>query len=287
MIPIQKVCVVGAGNMGHQIAMQFARYGFSTTCMDTNAEVLDNARIFAEQWSKKQVAKSQMTQQQSHEMSGRLRFTNDLTDAAKDADIVVEAVVEKLAIKRSLFKQLDNICPDHTILATNSSYIVSSKIADATKRPDKVINLHFFNPALVMKLVEIVKGPHVSDETVDAIMEVAVQINKEPTLINKEIYGFVVNRIFSAITQEACSLLDRGVASVEGIDNAVRNGLGHPIGPFQLLDLTGIDLEYTVLMEKYNETGSSSDKPSPAIVERYARNEYGKKTGKGFYDYHK
>jgi 3-hydroxyacyl-CoA dehydrogenase len=190
--------------MGHQIAMQFARYGFSTTGMDTNAEVLDNARAFAEKWSKKQVAKSRMTQQQSDEMTGRLRFTSDLTDAAKDADLVVEAIVEK-----------------------------------------------------------------------------------EPTLINKEIYGFVVNRIFSAITQEACSLLDQGVASIEGIDNAVRNGLGHPIGPFQLLDLTGIDLEYTVLMEKYKETGSSSDKPSPAIVERYARDEYGKKTGKGFYDYHK
>jgi 3-hydroxybutyryl-CoA dehydrogenase len=220
-------------------------------------------------------------------MLARLSFTSDLSAAAGGADLVVEAIVESLDLKRELFKQLDGICPPHTILASNSSYIVSSKIATATRRPEKVLNMHFFNPALVMKLVEVVKGPHVSDETATAVLQVVRAIDKVPTLVRREIYGFVANRIFSAIMREACFMLEQGVASIEDIDNAVKNGLGHPLGPFQLLDLTGIDLEYRVLMERYNETGDHRDKPGPAIVERYAKGQYGRKSGKGFYSYEK
>ncbi|HUN54865.1 MAG TPA: 3-hydroxyacyl-CoA dehydrogenase family protein, partial [Smithella sp.] len=187
----------------------------------------------------------------------------------------------------TLFKELDKICLPHTILATNSSYIVSSKIADATKRPDKVLNMHFFNPALVMKLVEVVKGPHVSDETVDTVMDVCRALGKSPTKVNKEIYGFICNRMFSALTKEACSLLDLGIASIEDIDNAARNGLGHPMGPFALLDMTGIDLEYFVSMERFQETQNPADRPSPGLVERYARGDYGRKTGRGYYQYDK
>jgi 3-hydroxybutyryl-CoA dehydrogenase len=153
------------------------------------------------------------------------------------------------------------------------------------KHPENVLNVHFFNPVLIMKLVEVVQGPHVSDETVEKVFEFAKAINKTPILVKKEIYGFVVNRIFSAITKEACYMLDQGVASIEDIDTAVKNGLGHPMGPLELLDMTGIDLEYDVLTEKYRMTGDLADKPSPAIVERYARGEYGRKSKKGFYDY--
>lgn len=285
MKEIQNICVAGAGNMGHQIALHAAVCGFYVNCTDLSVIALEQAKSFSMTWLEKQVQKERMTASEADEISSRLFFTEDLKTAAGNADLVIEAIVEKLNVKRDFFARLDDICPDHTILATNSSYIVSSKIADVTRRPDKVLNLHFFNPALVMKLVEVVKGPHVSDDTIAAVLTVVEKLKKKAVLINKEIYGFVVNRFFSAITKEACYLLDQDVCSIEGIDTAVRNGLGHPLGPFELLDLTGIDLQYTVLMEKYRETQSHSDKPSPAIVERYSRNEYGRKTGKGFYDY--
>jgi 3-hydroxybutyryl-CoA dehydrogenase len=279
------ICVVGAGNMGHQIALQSALSGFETYCTDVNQTILEKAAAFAGNWLSDRVQKEKITADEAQAIKARLHFTGDLEEAARNADLVLEAVVELLDVKRDLFKRLDAICPPHCILATNSSYIVSSKIADATNRPDKVLNIHFFNPVLVMKLVEVVKGEHVSDETVKIVFDICNKLNKTPVLIKKEIYGFVVNRVFSAITKEACYLLDQDVASIEDIDLAVKNGLGHPMGPFALLDLTGIDLEYNVLIAKYQDTGDIADKPSPAIVEHYARGEFGRKSGQGFYTY--
>lgn len=279
------ICVVGAGNMGHQIALQSALSGFETYCTDVNAAIMEKAAAFASNWLSERLQKEKITAEEAEATQARLHFTKGLEEAACHADLVIEAVVELLDVKRDLFKRLDGICPSHCILATNSSYIVSSKIADATNRPDKVLNIHFFNPVLVMKLVEVVKGAHVSEETIAEVFDICNRLNKTPVLIKKEIYGFVVNRIFSAITKEACYLLDQDIASIEDIDLAVKNGLGHPMGPFALLDLTGIDLEYDVLMAKYQDTGNIADKPSPAVVERYARKEYGRKTGKGFYTY--
>lgn len=284
---VKKICVVGAGNMGHQIALQAAISGFQVSCTDLNATVLQGAQDFAANWLKGRVEKQKLTEEEAQAIGQRLSFTSNLEEAAADADFVIEAIIEILEVKRKLFRQLDKICPPHTIFATNSSYIVSSRIADATDRPEKVLNMHFFNPALIMKLVEVVKGPHVSEETAEIAMEVCRALDKVPARVNKEIYGFIANRIFSAITQEACYLLDQNVASIEDIDLAVKNGLGHPMGPFQLLDLTGIDLEYDVLMEKFRSTGNIKDKPSPAIVERYAQGHYGRKTKKGFYEYTK
>ena len=287
MNDINHICVAGAGTMGHQIALHAAVCGFQVHCTDLSAPALEQAGSFSRTWLDKQVQKQRMSRTEADDILSRLVFTHNLETGAGNADLVIEAIIEKLEIKREFFARLDEICPAHAILATNSSYIVSSKIADATRRPEKVLNLHFFNPALVMKLVEVVKGPHVSDDTIAAIMAVAERLKRKAVLIQKEIYGFVVNRFFSAITKEACYLLDQEVCSMEGIDTAVRNGLGHPLGPFELLDLTGIDLQYMVLMERYRETRHSSDRPSPAIVERYSKNEYGRKTGKGFYDYRK
>jgi len=271
--------------MGHQIALQAAVSGFTVYCTDVKAEALQKAQDFADKWLNGRVEKGKMSAEEVAAVKSRLNFTDSLETAAKNADLVIEAAIEILEIKRQIFTQLDRICPPHTILATNSSYIVSSKIADATNRPDKVLNMHWFNPALVMKLIEVVKGPHTSEETVQTVLEVSRALGKVPTRVNKEIYGFVCNRIFSAITKEACYLLDQGIASIEDIDNAVRNGLGHPMGPLELLDLTGIDLEYNVLMERFRETGDPKDKPSPALVERYALGKYGRKTGSGFYEY--
>jgi len=285
VIPVKNICVVGAGNMGHQIALSAALAGYKVKCMDINPEILNNAKNFVEKYLPERVAKGKLSEDAANAARANLSFTDNLKIAAEDADFVIEAVLEKLELKRKIFAELDQICPPHALLTTNSSYIVSSKIADVTSRPDKVCNMHFFNPALVMKLVEVVKGPHSSDETVETTMEVARKMGKIPVLLKKEIYGFLVNRILSAIRNEALYLYDMGVASYEDIDTAVVNALGHPLGPFRLMDLTGIDLSYYVSMERYQETGNPAHKPSPIIVEKFLKKEWGRKTGKGFYDY--
>ena len=282
---IKKVAVIGAGTMGTQIAMQVAISGYEVVCYDIAANMTEQAEAFSKSWFLKGIEKEKFKAGEAIKIQERLTFTSDIAKAAKGTDLVIEAVVDIVDVKKAALKQIDALTPEHTIYASNSSYIVSSKFCDAVEHPEKVLNMHFFNPALVMKLVEVVKGPHCSEETIDTMMEFVKSINKVPALVTKEIYGFVVNRIFSAITKEACYMLDQGVASIEDIDNAVKYGLSHPMGPFELLDMTGIDLEYGILMEKYRMTGDLSDKPSPAIVERYAKGDYGRKTKKGFYHY--
>lgn len=282
---IQKICVVGAGNMGHQISLLCALSDFKVTCTDISEEQLDKAQSFVKNYLPGRVKKNRLTVQQAEQAGQNLTFTTSLQEAANDADFVIEAASEIIDIKANLFKQLDEITPPHAILATNSSFLVSSLIANATNRPDKVCNMHFFNPALVMKCVEVVKGPHTSEETAVLTMELARKLNKIPVKLNKEIYGFLVNRILAAINNEALFLLDTGVASAEDIDSAVVNALGHPMGPFRLMDLTGIDLSYHVSMERYQETLDPAEKPSPTIVTKYVKEEWGQKTGKGFYEY--
>lgn len=282
---LKKICVVGAGNMGHQISLVCALAGFQTVCTDISEEQLNKARGFAAQYLPERVAKGKLTQEAAEAAKANLRFTSDLKNAVNDVDYVIEAAIEQLHIKRSLFAKLDELAPPHAVLATNSSYIVSSKVADVTSRPAKVCNMHFFNPALVMKCVEVVKGPHTSEDTAEITMELARRLQKKPVLLHKEIRGFLVNRILSVLSREAMSLYDLGVASFEDIDSAVENALGHPMGPFRLMDLTGIDLAYLSRMEGYAETMNPGDMPSPCVVAKYAKGEYGRKTGKGFYSY--
>lgn len=284
---INKICVVGAGNMGHQIALCAAIAGYKVKCTDVVPDILEKAEKFANTYLPGRVAKGRMTEEAAKQARANISFTLSLEEAASDADFVIEAILEKLDLKRELYPKLDKICPPHAILATNSSFIVSSKIADATNRPDKVCNMHFFNPALVMKLVEVVKGPHVSDETANITMELSKSIGKVPVLLQKEIYGFLVNRISMAIAKEAFYIYDMGICSYEDIDTAVVNALGHPMGPFRLSDLTGIDLNYHISMERFQETGDPAERPSPLVVEKYIKGEWGEKTGKGFYDYTK
>ncbi|NYE58445.1 3-hydroxyacyl-CoA dehydrogenase family protein [Carboxydothermus ferrireducens] len=282
---VKKICVVGAGNMGHQISLAAALAGYQVTCTDINEEILNKAKKFVETYLPERVAKGKLTEEAAAKAKENLTFTLSLEEACKDVDFVIEAVIEKLDVKRELFKKLDELTPPHAILATNSSYIVSSKIADVTKRPEKVLNMHFFNPALVMKLVEVVKGPHVADETAEVTMEVARKMGKVPVLLQKEIYGFLVNRILAAIKAEAFYLYEIGIADYKDIDTAVELGLGHPMGPFRLMDLTGIDLTYYVEMERYRESRDPAMKPSPTVVEKFVKGEWGRKVGKGFYDY--
>lgn len=282
---VKNICVVGAGNMGHQIALQCAISGYTMKCTDVIPEILKKAEDFAGTYLEGRVKKGKMEESQAKEIRGRISFTPKLDEAVRDADYVIEAILERLELKRKVFAQLDEIAPAHAILATNSSMIVSSKIADATQRPSQVCNMHFFNPALVMKLVEVVQGPHVSDETTQLAMQLCERIGKVPIHIKKEVWGFVLNRIFSAISREATWILEMGVASFEDIDKACVYGAGHPMGPFRLNDLTGLDLSYDIGMEKFRETGDRAMLPSPQLVERVARGEYGQKTGKGWYDY--
>ncbi|MBU4275884.1 MAG: 3-hydroxyacyl-CoA dehydrogenase family protein [Proteobacteria bacterium] len=282
---VKNITVIGAGNMGHQIALLAAIQGYNTTCTDVAPEILAKAEDFANNYLPGRVAKEKLTQEQAAAVRARLTFTDDLAVAVKDADYVIEAVVEVLELKRKIFANLDRLAPEHAILATNSSAIVSSKIADVTKRPDKVLNLHFFNPALVMKLVEVVQGPHVSDETAQVSMALCDRLGKVSVHVKKEVEGFLLNRIFAAITKEALWLLEMGVASFEDIDKAQVFGAGHPMGAFRLMDLTGIDLNYIMAMEKFRGSGDEADLPAPSVVERYMKGDYGQKTGKGWYDY--
>jgi 3-hydroxybutyryl-CoA dehydrogenase len=282
---IKNIAVIGAGNMGHQIAMLCAIHGYKTVCTDINAKILKNAENFADTYLAGRVEKERLTQEQARAARDRISFTPSMEESVKDADYVIEAVLEVLELKRKIFADLDKMAPPHAILATNSSAIISSKIADATKRPEKVLNVHFFNPALVMKLVEVVQGPHVSDETRIITMALCEKLDKVPVHLKKEVNGFLLNRIFGAITREALWLLEMGVASMEDIDKAQVYGAGHPMGTFRLMDLTGIDLTYIMGMEAFRETGDTRHLPSPSVVEKYVKGEYGQKTGKGWYDY--
>jgi len=282
---VKNICVVGAGNMGHQISLLCAIHGFKTVCTDISEEQLKKADAFVNKYLPGRVEKEKLTAEQAAQARANISFTSSMEQACKDADFVIEAAIEVLHIKRKVFADMDRFSPSHAILATNSSFIVSSKIADATKRPEKVLNMHFFNPALVMKLVEVVQGPHVSDESREITMALSEKIGKVPVHLKKEVDGFLLNRIFAVISKEASWLLEMGVASVEDIDKACVFGAGHPMGPFTLNDLTGIDLSYTIAMENFRKTGDPAQLPNPKLVEHYIKGEFGQKTGKGWYDY--
>lgn len=282
---IKRITIVGSGLMGSQIAMVCALGGYDVTLSDIKQESLNQAKEMLEKLMNRRIKKARLTEEEVSSAFKRLTFDTDLRNSVKDADYVIEAIVEKLELKQNLFEQLDYLAPDHTIFASNSSTIVSSKLAAFTKRPDKVCNLHFFNPALVMELVEVVKGEHTSEQTTKVSMELAKSLNKTPIQINKEILGFVTNRILTAIFDEAIYLYENGYASLEEIDIACKKGLNHPIGPFELLDLTGIDLNYHIKQYIYSETLDEKDKPSSTLKEKYENKEWGKKSGVGFYTY--
>lgn len=282
---IKNITVIGAGTMGHQISLDAAIHGFNVVVTDSNPEALSFMCKFVTTYLEGRVEKGRLTREQADAAAKRLIIESDFDKAAVNADLVIEAVIEILDIKRQVFKRLDEICPKHTILATNSSYIVSSKIADSTNRQDKICNMHYFSPALVMKLVEIVKGPHTSQETVEAVYKTVELLDKVPVIVNQEIEGFIVNRLLDPYIAEAHKLADMGVATPEDIDKAAKYGLGYPMGPFELNDLTGLDLSYSIYTERYRKSGDKKDLPGMLLSKHYFAGEYGRKTGKGFYDY--
>ena len=282
---VNKILVVGAGTMGSQIGMVCSLAGYDVTVQDIDEGMLEKAQEQLRARMARNVEKGRMEQDEVNAAFGRMSFTKDLEGSASGTDFVIEAAVEKLGVKRELFGKLDEAAPEHAILATNSSTIVSSQVAGATGRPDRVCNMHFFNPALVMECVEVVRGPETSDATVETTIELTRRIGKAPVILNKEISGFVANRILGALRDEAISLHEKGVASVEDIDTACKTALGHPMGPFELMDLTGIDIGYYVKMARYEESGDPDDKPKKSVVEKFEKGELGRKTGKGWYEY--
>lgn len=285
MTEISKIAVIGSGQMGRQIGMAAAVAGFDTVVRDIAAEAVDQAERDMEKWVESRVDKQRLSRDEADAAWSRIRFTTDLEDAIGDADFVIEAATEKLEIKRSLFAELDEVAPAHAILTTNSSTYGSSSVSDATNRPEQVCNMHFFNPALVMKAVEVVRNPKTSDDTVKTVMEVARKMGKQPVLLNREIPGFIANRLMGAIRSEALDLYDKGIASIEDIDTAARSGLGHPMGPFELMDLVGIDVTYLIREATFAETGDEREKPHPLLTEKYNSGDFGRKTGKGWYSY--
>ena len=285
MTEIKNVVVVGAGAMGSQIGLLCALAGYSASITDIAQEALDRAETALRQRMSRDIEKNRRTAADVDAAFGRLSFSTDLLAAAAAADFVIEAAVEKLAVKRRLFADLDRVAPPHAILATNSSSIVSSRIADATGRPDRVCNVHFFNPALIMKCVEVVRGPETSDDTVATAVELAERLGKTPVVLDREIPGFIANRILGAVRDEAIYLLENGIASVPDIDTACRTALGYPMGPFELMDLTGIDIGYLTKQDRYAESGDPKDQPSKSVSALVERGELGRKTGRGWYDY--
>lgn len=282
---INKILVVGAGAMGSQIGMVCSLSGYDVMVQDIDEEMLEKAQEQLESRMNRNVEKGRAEQDEVDAAFGRMTFTTDLENAASDADYVIEAASEKLDVKRDIFARLDEAAPEHAILSTNSSTIVSSRVADATSRPDRVCNMHFFNPALVMEAVEVVRNPETSDATMDTAIELTRDIGKSPVVLEKEVSGFVVNRILEALMDEAVDLYEDGVASFEDIDTACKTALGHPMGPFELMDFTGIDVNYQIRMYRYEETGDESAKPKESVAEKYERGELGRKTGKGWYEY--
>jgi 3-hydroxybutyryl-CoA dehydrogenase len=280
-----RILVVGAGAMGSQIAMVCALAGHDTTVTDIADDALNRARSQLHARLDRDVAKSRRTREDVDAAFARLTFTTDLDAAAAGADLVIEAALEDLEVKREVFARLDRVAPPQAILTTNSSAIMSSQLADATGRPDRVANMHFFNPALVMRCVEVVRGPATSDATVEAVVALATRLGKEPVVLRKEIPGFVANRILGAVRDEALFLLEEGVASIEAIDTACRTALGYPMGPFELMDLTGIDIGYHAKLARHATSNDPRDLPSRTVTALVERGELGRKTGKGFYTY--
>jgi len=284
MKEIKKVCVIGSGSMGRQIALNAAVSGFDVTVK--TSKPTDNL-AWCEEFLEKGVAKGKYDEAYKAAALSRLRFLTTVEETVKDTDLVIETILEDEATKRDILTQVNQYAPRDAIITTNSSYMASSMFMDVIDPPGRLANLHYFNPAMFMALVEIVRGPHTGDETVEALKAFVIAIGKQYIMVNKEIEGFVVNRLLRAIQNEGFYLYKEGIADFQDIDTGAEKGLNHPMGPFRLLDLTGIDICYRNRQAKYEKTGNSVDEPPAFLKEKFEKGEFGRKTGKGWYDYGK
>ena len=286
MHELKRVMVVGAGTMGSQIALQTALSGrYEVTLVDSAPGQLERARAHNRALLARRVEKGRLIETAAEEALTRIKDSNDLVSVAGTADIVIEAVIEDFDAKKSVFEALGKHAKKDAILASNSSTIAISRLAGFTGRPEQCCNTHFFHPVTVMQLCEVVRGPKTSDATVAAAMEFVRSIDRTPVLLQKEIWGFIVNRILFAASEEAMRLLEGGYASAEDIDIAVQKGLNWPMGPFHLLDFSGLDIFYGAMKDRHRQ-GEGGDAPE-VLRNLVEAGHLGLKSGKGFFDYPK
>jgi 3-hydroxybutyryl-CoA dehydrogenase len=284
---IKKIGVVGAGAMGNGIAQIAAQIGCDVVLRDIKDEFVERGMKAIEKFLGRSVEKGKLEASERDAILGRIKGTTSMGDL-KDVDFVVEAVIEDLDLKRAVFKELDDLVRPEVILASNTSSMSLTEIAAATNRPDKVCGMHFFNPVPLMRLVEVIRGFYTSDETVSVTTDLARKMGKVTVEVKKDSPGFIVNRIMIPHMIEAIKIVEEGIASIEDVDIAVKNGLNYPMGPFELMDLTGIDIAYFVNEYFYKELNKESKWVSPNLLKSMIRaNRLGRKTGGGWYEYKK
>ena len=280
---MKHISVIGCGTMGNGIAQTFALFEFKVKLYDISLNNLDNAKKTILRNLERMVKKEVISHSELEKTSENISYTNEI-NSVLNSDLVIEAVTENIKIKESIFKELDNKCPEKTIIASNTSSISITQLANATKRKDKVIGMHFMNPVPIMKLVEVINSKYTSRETTNIILELSKKLNKIPLIVN-DYPGFISNRILMPMINEAIEALDQGVANVKNIDGIMKLGMGHPMGPLQLADLIGLDVCKSILEVMLNGLKNEKYRPNKLLVDLVSEGKLGIKSGEGFYDY--